>query len=139
VTDLEAIFHSVLSARIPVAEGVRGLSLFAVLDLRSNPAYVHYKKGGAPDIPIEPRDVAAGLQRYLDRLVDEDELGYWATFITMTGAYHAPEPPAHDEDWYEEMWTVLDELATPILAGPITPEAVRDKLRRLDRYGVSAA
>ncbi len=111
MTDLEAIFQSVLSARIPVSEGVRGLSLFAVVDLRSNPAYVHYKQGGAPEILIEPRDVAAGLQRYLDGQIDGDELQYWATFITLTGGYRSPEPPAHDEDWYEEMWTVLHDLS----------------------------
>ena len=139
MTDLEALCTSVLSGRMPVSEGLRGLSLYAVADLRSNPAYVHYKKGGAPHLLMEPRDVAAGLRRYLTGEIHTQELQDWASFVTLTGAFHGPEPPPDDEDWYVEMWEVLHELATPAVAGQITPQGVRDKLTRLGRYDVRAA
>ncbi len=66
------------------------------------------------------------------------QLRDWCLFVVLTGHYHAPEPPADDEDWYDDLWDTVHDLAAPEVHGEITPNVVKEKLSKLKRYGESS-
>jgi hypothetical protein len=134
MTDYEALLTSVLTGRIPVSEGERGLTAFAIHDFHSNPAYLHFRTPRTERVLLTPEDVRRSLNRYLAGETAADELRDWAQFLVMVPSYSGPEPPADDEDWFDDMWDVLHHLATPGIFEPINPVEVRAKLALLDRY-----
>ena len=134
MNDYEALLTSVLTGRIPVSEGERGLSAFAIHDFHSNPSYLNFRGPRSEEVPLTPADVRRGLTRYLSGEIDARELRDWAQFLVMVPSYVAPEPPATDEDWFDTMWDVLHHLATPGIFELINETEVRAKLALLDRY-----
>ncbi len=139
MNDYEAVLTSVLNGRIPVSEGERGLSSFAIFDFHSNPSHLDFRSPRPEEVRITPDDVRRGLNRYLTGEIDARELRDWAQFIVMVPSYVAPDPPAFDQDWFDPMWDVLHHLATPAIFEPINPESVRDKMSQLDRYADASA
>ena len=79
------------------------------------------------------------LEAYLRGDMSASELRDWALFITLSGAFRTPEPPAEDEDWFDPMWDAVHDLACPEVHGAITPENVREKLGKLARFGPGTA
>ena len=134
MNDYEALLTSVLTGRIPVSEGERGLSAFAILDFHSNPSYLDFRSPRSEEVQLTPADVRRGLTRYLAGEIDARELRDWAQFLVMVPSYTTPKPPVHDEDWFDDVWDVLHHLATPGIFEPISETEVRAKLGLLDRY-----
>jgi hypothetical protein len=135
MTEFEALLTSALTLRIPPSEAIRGLSAFAVTDFESNPAYVHYRKSVREDVEMQPRHVRAALTEYLEGRFTAKQLRDWCLFITLTAHFNAPQAPPDDEDWYDNLWDTVNDLASPEVFGEITPEVVRAKLGTLNRYG----
>jgi hypothetical protein len=113
---------------------MRSLGEFARADFDANPAYVEYRQSCPDAIELSPDAVRGALAAYLAGEMSAQELRDWALFITLSGAYHSPEPPPDDEDWFDPMWDAVHDLACPEVHGRITPESVREKLRTLDRF-----
>ena len=64
-----------------------------------------------------------------------DIFAIWGLYsATPTGSF-TPGPPEHDdEDYYETMWYVLQQLSTPELDGAITPAKVMAHLAELEKF-----
>ncbi|SRR6266566_572796 len=135
MTEFEALLTSAVTLRIPSSEAIRGLSAFAIADFESNPAYVNYRKPIGEEVEVLPSHVRAALEEYLNGRFSSKQLRDWCLFVVLTGHYHAPEPPADDEDWYDDLWDTVHDLAAPEVHGEITPNIVREKLSKLKRYG----
>ncbi len=134
MTDFEALLRSVLTRRIPAREGMRGLAAFATVDFDATPAYVNYRQPCSAEVELTPPSVRDALTAYLAGYMTARELRDWAIFITLSGAFHTPAPPANDEDWYDPLWDALHDLACPEMHGAITPSAVRVKLATMERF-----
>jgi hypothetical protein len=125
-----------VQGRISAREAQSVLRHRANFSFGTNPAYVNWIEPLPVEtgIPIAPADVRRALQRYLHGEWTGQELRDWAEFITLVGAYHSPEAPPEDEDYYDDLWDVVHDLGTPEIFGEITPDHVRSELARLDRY-----
>jgi hypothetical protein len=135
MTEFEALLTSALTLRIPPSEAIRGLSAYAIADFDSNPAYVNYRQPISEEVEMRPSHVRAALGEYLQGRLTAKQLRDWCLFIVLTGHYKAPAPPAHDEDWYDDLWDTVHDLAAPEVAGRITADLVRAKVQALARYG----
>jgi hypothetical protein len=133
----EDALQDLARGQISAAEAQRVLRDRATFSFRTNPAYVNWTVPlpAEIEIPLRVEDVRGALSRFLAGTWTADELRDWAEFITMIGAYASPEPPAEDEDYYDDLWTVVHDLGAPEVFGPINATTVQAKLSLLDRYG----
>jgi len=138
MSNFRALLQSFLSRRIPPREAIRGLAEFATADFESNPAYVRYRETCPDQIELTPAAVRDALEAYLAKEMTDRELRDWALFVTLTSAFTTPDPPAHDEDWFDPMWDTVHDLACPEVHGAITPASVRGQLEALSRYNHGA-
>ena len=138
MTEFESLLTSAVTLRIPPSEAIRGLGAFAIADFESNPAYVNYRQPIGEEVELMPAHVRAALHEYLKGRFSAKQLRDWCLFVVLTGHYRAPEPPANDEDWYDDLWDTVHDLAAPDVHGEITSEVVRAKLSKLERYGASS-
>jgi hypothetical protein len=136
----EDTLRDLVQGRITASEAQRVLRDRATFSFRTNPAYVNWREPlpAETEIPMTVTDVRRALVRYLDGERTADELRDWAEFITLVGAFSAPEPPPDDEDYYDDLWDVVHDLGAPEVFGEITRESAEAKLARLARYGSDA-
>ena len=127
----------VLHGEIDPSEGIQRLSPYVSMDLDSNPSYASWKQPVSVAVPIGAADVEYGLDKYIKSHWSANRLRRWAAFITHTCCFKAPEPPPDDEDYNDELWSVLDELSTPAVFGEITVDSVATKRVTLKKYSLS--
>ncbi len=84
-------------------------------------------------IIVFPNQVKKILLSYLKNEMSDDALNIWAEFLCFRGEYVGNDDN-EDEDYYEDMWYVVQKLSTPEIDGEITPDTVREYLRELDKY-----
>ena len=92
-----------------------------------------------PNVEVEvlPVHVKKMLLLYLNSQISAEQINAWAVFLChRTGEYICREDN-DDEDFYEDMWYVVQKLSTPNLDGEITPGTVRIYLKELDKYFVN--
>jgi len=135
MSTFRALLRSLLTRRIPPREAIRALGEFARVDFDSNPAYVEYRQACPDEVELAPTAVRDALEAYVRGDMSGSELRDWALFITLSGAFVTPEPPPEDEDWFDPVWDAVHSLACPEVHGAITPESVREKLAKFDRFG----
>jgi hypothetical protein len=137
MSQFENMLRHVVQGTLPLADGLRELAQRASFDFGSNPAYVRYREPVEAPVRIEVDDVRRALGRCLQGEIRINELCEWAQFIVMTSAFDSPTPPSDDEDFYGDMWDVVNDLAAPNMFGPITRDWCADALRGLERYGAT--
>ena len=93
---------------------------------------VRFEQPFEEEVEIYPLDVQRMLWRYLKSEIEPDQLSSWASFLTISQAY-LPPASDHGEDYYEPMWYVLQQLATPELDGAITPTKVKAHLAAIEK------
>ena len=131
----EVLLRSFLNRRLTPREAVRELGQFAVVNLDSNPAYIRYRDHCPGQVELTPNAVRQALQAFVDGSMAASDLRDWALFVTLSGAFSTPTPPAEDGDWFDPMWDAVHDLACPVVHGPITTESVATYVARLGRYG----
>ena len=132
--NVEVILTRVLHRDLEVDEAIARLSPYVDIELDANPSYASWKQPVRVDIPITSAEVRGVLLEYLSGAWDKLRLRRWAAFITHTAHYSAPEPPADDEDFNDELWDTLHELSSPAIFGDINPDRVSGMLNRLTKY-----
>ncbi len=88
-------------------------------------------------VVVYPKKVREILKKYLHDILSAKQLNEWAKFICIRGEYCCPENPsdfANNEDYYEDMWNVIQCLSTPEIDGEINEECVRQYLGELEKY-----
>ena len=105
----------------------------ASFSLNGNPKGVHFRSPIGSHVTLTPRDLLPQLNRYLAGTVSEADLATWATVLVMLTEF-GPDPSWSDEqaDQLEPMWDILEQLGTPEIFQPITPELVHEFVARLD-------
>lgn len=132
--NVAVILSRVLHRELEVDEAIGRLSPFVDIELDANPSYASWKQPIGVEVRITSAEVRGVLLEYLSGTWDEHRLRRWAAFITHTAHYSAPEPPADDEDFNDDLWDTLHELSSPELFGDITPDRVREMLGGLNKY-----
>ena len=138
MTEIQAILAGTFDGSLPVGTAIERLKPFAKLDLFSNPAFFAPTKPLAFSIPLDPATVAAQLGRFQAGAVSARDLQGWAALVRLSGGFDAPDANRADENWFDELWGVVNDLACPSVFGPITTTAVEEKLGRLAKYLDSA-
>ena len=134
MTEVQTILVGAFDGSLPVETAIARLRPFAKLDLFANPAFFTPAKPLTFSIPLDPPVVAAQLRRFLEGAVSARDLQGWAALVLLSGSFDAPSARPVDEDWYDDLWDVVNDLACPSVFGPITATAVADKVGRLAKY-----
>lgn len=98
----------------------------------------HVREDSSITIFVLPSQVRKILLSYLNNDMSAEALNIWAEFLCFRGEY-VGNNDNDDEDYYEDMWYVLQKLSTPEIDGAITSETVRIYLKELDKYFKNAA
>ena len=140
MSEFEAILRGVVEGRLLVSEAHRVLRERATFSFGSNPAFIEWHDPRPPELDIRPTvaDVRKMLVRYLRGEWTAANLQAWAEVISLVDTFSAPEPPLDDE-YCDELWNVLHELATPAVYDEINETSVSAKLARLERFGTEIA
>ena len=87
------------------------------------------------NVPVYPKDVKIMLLKYLADNISSDDLSKWAEFLCLRGEYSCPnQADTIDEDFYEDMWDVVQALSAPEIDGVITKARAQQYLAELDKY-----
>ncbi len=84
------------------------------------------------EVIITPDDVKKMMHRYLTGIISAHNLTNWAGFLCIRAEYTAPD--AEDEDYYGDMWDVIQCLSTPEIDGEINETTVKSYLLELNKY-----
>ena len=85
-------------------------------------------------VEVQPADVNAMLDKYLTNKLSAEQLNNWASFVVLRGEYMSPETDNVDDDYYEDLWSVIEALSLPEIDGEITPSRVREYKKELEKY-----
>lgn len=94
------------------------------------------------EVIVYPKDVKNMLQSYLDGKVSSNDLTNWANFICIRGEYCPPnylDDGMEDDDYYEDMFYVIQRLSTPKFDGAVNEKRVKLYLSELDKYSDAPA
>lgn len=88
-----------------------------------------------PEVIVYPSHVKHILLEYLTHKISDKALTSWAEFLCFRADYCSPNYMNDEmEDYYEDMWYVLQCLSTPEIDGAITAERVKQYLSELLKY-----
>jgi len=132
----EDSLRDLAQGRLSTADARQLLRQRATFSFHTNPAFVtwHQPLPAEVDVPLTVADVHRALGRYLEGQWSPDDLRDWAEFIVLVDAYSTPEPPVDDEDFYDDLWDILHDLACPEVFGAITSDRVEAMRVRVARY-----
>lgn len=91
-------------------------------------------------VPISPRHVKKMLINFLQAQVTASKLTKWAMFLTLRAEYVCPDPGVEspnsefDDDYYVDMWYVIQRISTPQIDGEVNTISVSRYLQELDKY-----
>lgn len=84
-------------------------------------------------IIIKPSQVRKMLTRYLLGGVSDFELNKWSRFICLRLEYIVPGGDDYNiNDFYEDMYYVIQRVSTPEIDGDINEESIKSYLDELD-------
>lgn len=87
-------------------------------------------------ILITPQQIAKILADYLNKKLNPMELQKWADFLCHNDALYTPRHEG--EDYYEDMWHVLQKISTPFIDGEINVNNISEYLTELNnKYKMS--
>jgi hypothetical protein len=85
------------------------------------------------NIKVHPKDVKKMLEAYLSKKITADQLVNWAGFLCIRAEYCSPD--YYDlNNYYEDMWYVVQKLSTPEIDGEINEAQVKQYLVELEKY-----
>lgn len=87
-------------------------------------------------VVVEPHHVKKMLLNYLNGKINANDLTKWASFICMRGGEYVDAYPRYPddkmEDFYEDMFYVIQRLSTPQIDGEVNEERVKAYLSELE-------
>jgi len=84
-------------------------------------------------VKVYPIYVKKMLEAYLLRKIDADQLVNWAGFLCIRAEYCSPDYYDFD-DYFDDMWYVIQKLSTPEIDGKIDDSRVKEYLAELEKY-----
>lgn len=80
-------------------------------------------------ILVTPEHIKKVLIDYLDKKMCSQELSIWADFLCCNDGFFTPYH--ENEDYYENMWYVVQRISTPFIDGEINIENISKYLAEL--------
>lgn len=90
--------------------------------------YDHYNS--ECKVLITPEQIKKVLMDYLNKKISSKELQIWADFLCFNDALFTKNHD--DEDYYENMWYVLQKISTPFIDGEINFDNISIYLSELN-------
>ncbi len=86
------------------------------------------------EITIKPSYVRKMLERYLKNEISYFDLNNWARFICLRTEYTVPdwENAEVNDDFYSDMYYVIQRISTPEIDGDIDEERIKGYLAELN-------
>lgn len=88
-------------------------------------------------VVVYPKNVRDMLKRFLNGQLSAEDINKWAEFICLRGEYSNPSWENEDDelqDYYLDMWDVIQSLSTPEIDGDISTPLVKQYLAKLEKY-----
>ena len=128
--EVERRLRSFLSGDVPFTDMRQWFARYGEIRMSGDSIHsIDFHSPPPVEIVVRPLDVQGMLRRYLAGTLDAHSLRQWAAFIVLSEAYAPPEAEGtNDEDLYEPMWYVLQQLSTPEIDGAISPHRARKHL-----------
>lgn len=87
------------------------------------------------EVIVYPEDVRRMLHLFLGGKVTSEDLTNWAGFVCVRAEYGPPNYFDEEmEDYYEDMFYVIQRLSTPEIDGEVNEKRVKLYLSEMNKY-----
>lgn len=128
--NIKPILEGILHGEFSVSEAIDLLRNYLQIDLDDSIRKINVIHPLNCEVEITPIEVQNVLNKYIRGEVDADYLTKWAFLLTTLDEFTTP--PNDDEDYYEHMWYVLQQLSSPEIDGKITLDKISGHVIELD-------